>query len=455
MGSDMDDGQDAGDERAESAATPGREPLPRTAALPILPVAPWQRAEQAAEDQEPASPEPATEPAHPDTANLDLADQGSSSLGTSTGGLPQLSPDAGPETRALPLAQALEREKVKESAQDLEKLLLGAKRTMRRREAAAAAGISLLSARKLWRALGFPNLGDDDVAFTEVDLEALRTIVGNVRSSVLTEEAAVSITRSIGQMTDRMVVWQIEALVEDMVQNQGVSDPEARRRLVDRLPDLVDPLEKLLVYSWRRQLNAAVHRLGVRAETGLASSEEGRDGSEDDAPLPLARAVGFADLVSYTSLSRRMNERTLAQTVQRFENKCAEIISIGGGRLVKTIGDEVLFIAETPQAGAQISLTLATEFANDDFLPKARVSIVWGRILSRLGDVYGPTVNLASRLTALADPGTVWTDSVTAGTLEGDDRFVLDPQPTTQVRGFGDINPVVLSMGKGAGLVLD
>ncbi|MDN5824200.1 MAG: adenylate/guanylate cyclase domain-containing protein [Micrococcaceae bacterium] len=458
MGSDMDDGQDAGGQRAESAPTPGREPLPRTAALPILPPAPWQRAGETGPGQEPADPEavePVTDRADPESADLEPPDHGSTPTGTSTGSLPQLSPDAGPETRALPLAQALEREKVKESAQDLEKLLLGAKRTMRRREAAAAAGISLLSARKLWRALGFPNLGDDDVAFTEVDLEALRTIVGNVRSSVLTEEAAVSITRSIGQMTDRMVVWQIEALVEDMVQNQGVSDPEARRRLVDRLPDLVDPLEKLLVYSWRRQLNAAVHRLGVRAETGLASSEEGRDGSEDDAPLPLARAVGFADLVSYTSLSRRMNERTLAQTVQRFENKCAEIISIGGGRLVKTIGDEVLFIAETPQAGAQISLTLATEFADDDFLPKARVSIVWGRILSRLGDVYGPTVNLASRLTALADPGTVWTDSVTAGTLEGDDRFVLDPQPTTQVRGFGDINPVVLSMGEGAGLVLD
>ncbi|MFP3467665.1 hypothetical protein SB754_19425, partial [Leifsonia sp. SIMBA_070] len=73
----------------------------------------------------------------------------------------------------------------------------------------------------------------------------------------------------------------------------------------------------------------------------------GHDGSaSDDNPLPLARAVGFADLVSYTSLSRQMNEKTLAQMVQRFEHKCAEIISVGGGRLVKTIGDEVLFNAE-------------------------------------------------------------------------------------------------------------
>ena len=115
----------------------------------------------------------------------------------------------------------------------------------------------------------------------------------------------------------------------------------------------------MLVYSWRRQLNAGVQRLAVRAEAGLQASEEGREGDEDDAPLPLARAVGFADLVSYTSLSRRMNEKTLAQLVQRFENKCAEIISVGGGRLVKTVGDEVLYIAETPAAGAEISLALA------------------------------------------------------------------------------------------------
>ncbi|GAA4373520.1 adenylate/guanylate cyclase domain-containing protein [Paeniglutamicibacter cryotolerans] len=343
----------------------------------------------------------------------------------------------------------------RDAARALERRLLGAERTMRRREVAQGAGVSLLSARKLWRAIGFPNLGDEEVFFTAVDQEALLTMVGMVREGTLTEETAISLTRSIGQMTDRMVVWQVEALVEDMVQNQGMSDPEARRQLVHLLPDLLEPLEELLVYSWRRQMNAAVHRLVLRAESGLAASAEGRDGSEDDAPLPLARAVGFADLVSYTSLSRRMNERTLAQLVQRFENKCAEVISVGGGRLVKTIGDEVLFIAETPQAGAQISLALAREFREDEFLPDTRVSLVWGRVLSRLGDIYGPTVNLAARLTSLAEPGTVLIDSLTAATLADDDRFVLEPMETTSVRGFGDINPVRLAPGKGEGLVLD
>ena len=341
------------------------------------------------------------------------------------------------------------------AAKALEARLLGGDRKLRRREVAAGAGLSLLSARKLWRALGFPNLGDEDVAFTERDQSALSTIVDLVRDGKLTEEAAISITRAIGQMTDRMVVWQIEALVEDMVQEQGVPDAVARKRLVTELPNLIDALEEMLVYSWRRQLNAAVQRLAVRAEAGLQSSEEGREGDEDDSPLPLARAVGFADLVSYTSLSRRMNEKTLAQLVQRFENKCAEIISVGGGRLVKTVGDEVLYIAETPAAGAEISLALSRAFTEDEILPQARVAMVWGRILSRLGDIYGPTVNLAARLTALADPGTVLVDSMTAAALEHDERFVLVPRPAEDVRGFGEIHPVLLQPGSGRGLILD
>jgi adenylate cyclase len=337
----------------------------------------------------------------------------------------------------------------------LEAKLLGGERKLRRREVAAGAGVSILSARKVWRALGLPNFNDEDVAFTERDQAALSSILDLVRAGILTEEAAISVTRSIGQMTDRMVVWQIEALVEDMVSEQGIPDAVARKQLVGRLPSLVDSLEEILVYSYRRQLNAGVQRLAVRAEAGLQASEKGREGDEDDSPLPLARAVGFADLVSYTSLSRRMNEKTLAQLVQRFENKCAEIISVGGGRLVKTVGDEVLYIAETPAAGAEISLALAQAFTEDEILPQCRVSMVWGRILSRLGDIYGPTVNLAARLTTLAQPGTVLVDAMTAAALGQDDRFVLVPQKSENVRGFGEIHPVMLARGRGKGLVLD
>jgi len=390
-----------------------------------------------------AVPEPSVEnDTEEDDTEADDTDDDDTAAGSSQAPVP-----TGPPTGVM----SAERLAIKA----LEAKLLGGERKLRRREVAAGAGVSILSARKVWRALGFPNFNDEDVAFTERDQAALSSILDLVRAGILTEEAAISVTRSIGQMTDRMVVWQIEALVEDMVSEQGIPDAVARKQLVGRLPSLVDSLEEILVYSYRRQLNAGVQRLAVRAEAGLQASEEGREGDEDDSPLPLARAVGFADLVSYTSLSRRMNEKTLAQLVQRFENKCAEIISVGGGRLVKTVGDEVLYIAETPAAGAEISLALAQAFTEDEILPQCRVSMVWGRILSRLGDIYGPTVNLAARLTTLAQPGTVLVDAMTAAALGQDDRFVLVPQKSENVRGFGEIHPVMLARGRGKGLVLD
>lgn len=344
---------------------------------------------------------------------------------------------------------------VREAARALERRLLGSERTLRRREVAAGVGVSLLSARKLWRALGLPTVGDDEVAYTQEDEEALSTIIAQVREHKLSEDAALSVTRSLGQLTDRMVIWQIEALVEDLVQNQGMSDAEARRHAIFLLQDVVEPIEEIMVYAFRRNLAAAVQRQVVRAESGLKASREHRDGSEDDAALPLARAVGFADMVSFTRLSRHMDERTLAKLVQGFEERCAEIISIGGGRLVKTIGDEVLFVAETPQAGARIALTLAEDFRDKDHFPRVRVGLVWGRVLSRLGDIYGATVNMAARLTALGGPTEVLTDQLTAQVLDGDERFRISGLDPVELHGFGEVRPYLITPSDGGTLSID
>ncbi|GAA3284165.1 adenylate/guanylate cyclase domain-containing protein [Nesterenkonia halobia] len=408
-----------------------------------------------ADTPEEAAEEPVEEPAEEGAEESAAQPAGEeSAAGGSDGDASDDDADRAPETAAIPIP-TLEQRSWHARIRDLERRLLGAERTLTYRQMAREMGVSTHSARKLWRALGFPNLDDDVKAFTHTDVEALATMIDLVREGHLNEETAISLTRSIGQMTDRMVVWQIEALVEDKIANEQLSDATARSQVVETLPELIEPIQRLMGYAWRRQLSAALQRLTVRVESGLAATARGRDGSEDDSPLPLARAVGFADLVSYTSLSRTMSERTLAQTVQRFESKCAEIISIGGGRLVKTVGDEVLYNAETPEAGAEIALALAETIAADDVLPQARVSVVWGRVLSRMGDIYGPTVNLAARLTALADPGTVLVDSVTARALEPDDDYLMVPQPPRMVRGFGEVTPHMLLRSGGTGIVLD
>lgn len=330
---------------------------------------------------------------------------------------------------------------------DLERQLMGSNRTLGRRQVAEAAGVSLGASRKIWRSLGFPNMKDDDRFFTPEDGRLLQTVTGLVKKGKLSEEAALSVTRSVGQLMDRMVVWQIETLVEDMVMNEGLTDAQAREALLKTLPDLIDDLESMTLYGYRRMMNSAIVRLALR--------DEASEGEANEPDLPLARGVGFVDLVSYTSLSRKLNGRMLAQLVQHFEQRCAEVIAEGGGRIIKTVGDEVMYLVETPQDGARIALTLSRLISEDPRLPEARVSFVWGRVLPRLGDIYGPTVNLASRLVALTEPGVVLTDANTAQVLEGDRRFVLIPQGVRNVRGFGDVRPVAITPGVGTELEID
>ncbi|WP_423817619.1 adenylate/guanylate cyclase domain-containing protein [Rothia nasimurium] len=344
-------------------------------------------------------------------------------------------------------SQLYRSDEARQGVLELERALLGENRSMKRGEVADEAGVPLLTARKIWRSLGLPNLTDDDAYFTHADSKALTTVTSLIKEGKLTEEAALSLTRSVGQMMDRMVVWQVEALVEDMVINGGLTDTEARGELLSLLPRLIEDLEDITVYGYRRMLNSAILRLALRDE------EDGTDLADSD--LPLARGVGFVDLVSYTSLSREMNERNLARLVKNFEQRCAEVIAVGGGRIIKTVGDEVMYLVESPENGARIALTLSKLISEDPQLPEARVSFVWGRVLPRLGDIYGPTVNLASRLVALTEPGVVLTDDSTAEALEDDRRFVLIPQGVRNVRGFGNVRPVAITPGIGNELEID
>jgi adenylate cyclase len=312
---------------------------------------------------------------------------------------------------------------------DLERRLLGGPRRWRRREVSRSAGVSLLSARKLWRALGFANVGDEDVAFTDADSEALRRVVGLVRAGLLDEETAIAFARALGQTTDRLVSWQTEALLEQLTGTDPAKAPEVA---VQRVEELVDDLERLLVYSWRRQMAAAVERLREQAP-------------DRRAPSSTRLTVGFADLVSYTRLAQRLEQRELGVLVQRFEGLAADVVTAGGGRVVKTVGDEVLFTADEPVAGAVIALSLSEQMAVDDVVPDVRVGLAHGLVLRSLGDVYGATVNLASRLTGLAQPGTVVTDSRTAEILARDGDLVLVPQRLRQVRGFGQLQPLLVA----------
>lgn len=338
------------------------------------------------------------------------------------------------------------------AAERLEEILLDGKRVLDRREAAKLGGISTVSARKMWRALGMSQAKPTDKAYTVSDAHALRIWAKPVADGLIDQTTALSLARAIGQTTDRLVVWQMETLVEFLTEEKGLTDPEARRDALAVVEEMIDPLQKMLTYSWRRNLADVMGRLNVNVSDGLAM--DNRQGWYDSS-MPLARAVGFIDLVSFTRLSQKMEPRQLADMVQEFQGMAYNIVATGGGRVIKTVGDEVFFAASTPLAGAEIAMTLMERVTAAEDLPQARVGFVWGRVLSRLGDIFGSSVNLAARLTAVADPGTIFTDEETARVLSASDDYVFEPRDSISLHGLGETSIGEMKRGTAAQMRLD
>ncbi|EYR63426.1 guanylate cyclase [Actinotalea ferrariae CF5-4] len=319
----------------------------------------------------------------------------------------------------------------------LEEQLLGGPRTLSLADVAERAGAGLEEVRLFWHALGLPTVEDEAVAYTEVDAEAVRLLRQAAASYGVSDRTAVSLVRSIGHTTDRLVLWQVEALTEHLAERHALDDVSARLLVLDRLSEIAPLLEKQLVHAWRRQLAALAAR--ISAEFGSA---RGRPSGDDD-ELPLARAVGFADMVSFTQRTARLGAHALADFIQQFETGARDIVTSNGGRVVKTIGDAVLFVADDARAGAEIALGLADTFHAGAPTP-VRVSCVWGRVLSRFGDVFGPSVNVAARLTAEAEPGTVLLDPGTAAEVRALGGYHLVELTERDIDGIGPLRPVRL-----------
>ncbi|WP_329251246.1 adenylate/guanylate cyclase domain-containing protein [Actinoallomurus sp. NBC_01490] len=311
----------------------------------------------------------------------------------------------------------------------LEELLLGGELRYTRLEAIQAAGVSEEFARRLWRALGFPHVPDGVVAFTEGDVAALAGVAGLRASGMLDEEITLRMSRAVGQTMARLAKWQVDILVETMTDPLEPPDPETLRVITANAESRLADLEPLITHAWRRQLAAAGARL-------LAAQ-----GTEE---LQTRAAVGFADLVAFTRTSRDLDERELARLVERFEETASDVVAEHGGRLVKTLGDEVLFSADTARTGAEIGLAVAEAVREDEGIPDVRVGMAYGPVLPLRGDVFGTTVNLASRLTAMARPGTALVDADMAGELREDDAYDLQRITRRRAHGLGMVQPYVL-----------
>lgn len=329
--------------------------------------------------------------------------------------------------------------------------LLGGPLDLDRRDVSRTVGVSLRTAERFWHALGFPGNEDGEAVFSQLDLTALRGVAALVRRGELDEESALSLTRAFARTADRLSVWQCSVFAESLSpwaqgevdlgrvavsdeshdSTRAEPDEDTALAAARKVAELADELEPLLVYAWRRHLAAATARMVADADPSVG--EQG-----------LRRCVGFADLVSFTSLVRRLSERELATVVQRFEALCSDVITGHGGRVIKTVGDEVLYVAKVPADGARIALDLVDAIRYDDMLPPVRVGLAYGHVVSRLGDVFGTTVNRAARLTAVAPSGKVLADEGLVSRIADAPDLTAVRQRTRTLRGVGVVAPSLL-----------
>ena len=291
-------------------------------------------------------------------------------------------------------------------------------------EVAALAGIPYEATARLWRALGFPSVPVDEDSFTDYDLAALATLNRLMERGFADEDTAVLFARVLGSSMAR--VAETEVGVETGRRTTEAERIELADALLSSPENLFDLIADLLVYVWRRHLQAAVRRAMVVERV-------------DEAGTVVQLAVGFADLVGYTALSQQISDEALGHLVSRFEEIARDVVTAGGGRVVKMIGDEVMFVVEDTGSAARIALTLADVFAGDDMLSDVRVGLAYGPVLAQEGDYFGPVVNRASRLVNLAYPSTVVVSEDINGALVDTPEFAWKSLRNRHVKDIGSI----------------
>lgn len=320
-----------------------------------------------------------------------------------------------------------------EAQREVEEFLLGGERFLRRGDVAGRAGVTQEQTARLWSALGFPRVPDDVSAFAQADLDALGLVQELLGEEALDEAEALAIARTLGQSMARLAEWQANLLRRTIADRGSVADPAA---VVDSVRTLVPLLEKLQAYTWRRHLVVTAGRM-MSAIAGAAPDDAGGRAA--------ATAVGFADLVGFTAMSRQVDADELRSLLERFESVSTDVVSRHGGRIVKTLGDEVLFVCSGVREALDIAFDLHADVPDEADRLSLRIGLAYGEVLPRYGDVYGPVVNIASRLTSHARPGTtLLDDALTAAVREEELDVELRSVPPLAVRGYKHLKPHVV-----------
>jgi adenylate cyclase len=262
-------------------------------------------------------------------------------------------------------------------------------------DVAERAGVERELLERYWRALGMAVAAEDQKVFTDRDLAAARRIAA-LRGAGLPDEGILEIARLLG-MTMSQLAAANRRLIADAFLYEGDTEYEVATRFAQVAKAFMPAIGELLSYVLELHLREQIRHDAV----GATELSAGRLESAQEV------TVCFADMVGFTQLGESLEPDELGGVTGRLSELVAEIVE-PPVRLVKLIGDAAMLVGPEPRPvlDAALAVVESAEREGEGF-PLLRAGVACGEALARAGDWYGRPVNLASRITTRARPGSV------------------------------------------------
>lgn len=269
--------------------------------------------------------------------------------------------------------------------------VLGGKYTAR--EVARRTGLPASQMLRIRRLLGLPEPAPEDRVFGEEEVKAAKSISLFLELG-LDEEAIAEITRVLGEGMARLAAATAASFVEAFLE-PGDSEDAVAERFSALAEQMVPALDPVLCAAYKQHLAESVRR----GMLGRAEREAGAAGRAEEV------TVCFVDMVGFTRLGAQIEPQELGSMASRLAGLATDLI-VPPVRLIKTIGDAAMYVSPEPAPLVSVALSLL-DAAHEADLPTLRAGVARGTALERAGDFYGHAVNLASRVTGVARPGSV------------------------------------------------
>lgn len=288
------------------------------------------------------------------------------------------------------------------------------------REAADRLGVSVEELTHAWHALGLSVSDGDQPVFSQVDIDGLAAWVA-LRAAV-GDEATLTLLRVLGASMARLSEAGSTAIRLGLpdIQMEYSEDELTTARAYRAVGEFIPRLAVLMDAVFRH------HTISARTYF---------EGVIRDNSASVICGIGFADLTGFTSLTQRLTPTELSALLVEFAAAVNDVVLADGGRVVKFIGDEVMWVSSTPEQLAKVALDLVEHPGAQEANLQVRAGLGYGSVLAIGGDYFGTAVNLAARLVTAAAPGQILAAADVRDELPD---WPAIPQDPLVLKGFDD-----------------